>query len=240
MNNVYQIKTASLELKDVDNVKGIVSGYFSAFGNVDADGDMIMSGAYSKTIKENFSRIRHLLNHNATQPLGKLLELKEDSHGLFYRSQIGTHSLGQDFLKMLESELIKEHSVGFQIVKNEDDREMRWNRDGITMTGVNKITEIKLWEGSSLTAWGANSNTPITEVKGVADVEDLATRIKAMEKFCKDSDATDDTIQLLLIQIKQLQQIIIEKSTPPAPAVEPPKDEKLNDQIKLLILKHYN
>lgn len=239
MNNVYQKKTASLELKDVDSVKGIVSGYFSAFGNVDADGDMIVQGAYSKTIKENFNRIKHLLNHNAAQPLGKILELKEDSHGLFYRSQIGTHALGRDFLKMLESELIKEHSVGYQIVKNEDDREMRWNRDGITMTGVNKITEMKLWEGSSLTAWGANSNTPITEVKGVADVEDIATRIKALEKFCKDSDATDETIQLLWIQIKQLQQLIID-STQPVKTVEPQKDEKLNDQIKLLILKHYN
>lgn len=231
---VYQIKTASLELKDVDNAKGIVSGYFSAFGNVDGDGDVMVKGAFSRSVNNNgpasaAPRIKHLLNHNPTQPVGKLIELKEDDAGLFYRSQVGTHTLGKDFIKMAESGLITEHSVGFQILREQ--------KNG----NHNEIHEAKLWEGSSLTAWGANPMTPLTDMKGICDAENIHKRIEAIEIFCKNTDASDDTIQALLIQIKQLQQLLLEQSTQPVDkTLDPPKDEKLNDQIKLLILKHYN
>jgi phage head maturation protease len=35
-----QKKSCDIALKDVNTEKGIVEGYFSAFGNVDSDGDM--------------------------------------------------------------------------------------------------------------------------------------------------------------------------------------------------------
>jgi len=46
-------------------------------------------------------------------------------------------------------------------------------------------------------------------------VSDLVLRQKNIEKFCRNSTATDETIELLLIECKQLTQIIIEKSTMP-------------------------
>jgi HK97 family phage prohead protease len=198
---MYKYKILEMEVKDVDRKEGIVSGYFSAFNVKDSDGDVIHPGAFTKTIADLFpkGRIKHLLNHDPSKPLGKILELKEDDYGLFYRSQIGKHSLGLDFIKMVESDLIKEHSIGFNDLTPRDKKNAETH---------NNITEVKLYEGSSLTAWGANEFTPLIEMKGLDKIELLSNRMRAFESFVKNSDATDETIELCIIQIKQLGQVI--------------------------------
>src|ERR1044072_5674232 len=220
MPSLYSIKTTHLaaSFKDVDDKTCIVSGSFSHFNNVDSDGDIIRPGAFAKTIRENGPqstqpRIKHLFNHNPSQPLGKLLDLKEDATGLYYESQVGTHSLGNDFVKMVQSGLITEHSIGFRTIKDNGQKD-----------GTNEITEIKLWEGSSLSAWGANELTPITGLKNAdkSVIDDLINRQKAIEKFCRNSSATDETIELLLLECKQLTQIIFELS----PKATKPENEK--------------
>lgn len=214
MNKIYQYKNLSCEIKDIDGKKGIVSGYFSAFNNVDSDGDIIRPGAFAKSIAETGPgsarpRIKHLLNHNPSQPLGVIQSLKEDSYGLMYESKIGSHSLGKDFIKMVESGLVSEHSIGFRTIKEE-------KKDH------NEILEVKLFEGSSLTAWGANEMTPLIGLKNM-NVDTLSDRIKQIEKFCKETDASDECIESLLIQIKQLTQLVQDLQEPviATPAIEP-------------------
>lgn len=212
---MYQYKNGSevASIKDADVKLGIVTGYFSSFGNKDADGDVIVKGAFAKTISENGPqsaqpRVKHLLNHDVTKPIGKILVLQEDLKGLYYESKVGSHTLGQDYLKMVDSGLITEHSIGFRTIK-EDKK-----------SDANYMTELKLWEGSSLTAWGSNPETPITGMKGL-DLETINVRIKALDKFCRNSTATDETIDLLLIEIKQLQQFIIESNQAAVKAPDP-------------------
>jgi hypothetical protein len=43
-----------------------------------------------------------------------------------------------------------------------------------------------------------------------ADSEKVEQRMKALEAFCRNSDATDETIELLLIEAKQLSQLLID------------------------------
>jgi HK97 family phage prohead protease len=122
-NMIYTYKSLGMEVKDVDTKQGIVSGYFSAFGMVDSDGDIIMPGAFKRSINDwgpdGKGRIKHLLNHDPSQPLGKIKELSEDSYGLKYTSAVGTHNLGRDFVKMVESGLINEHSIGFRTLREQ-------------------------------------------------------------------------------------------------------------------------
>ena len=227
MKSIYEYKSYSsgeLSFKDLDAKKGIVTGYFASFNNVDSDGDMFVKGTFNKSISENFARIKHLLNHDTTKTVGKILVLKEDEKGLYYESQIGTHTLGLDFTKMVESGIITEHSVGFKIIQQTKQKD------------YNEIKEVALWEGSSLTAWGANSNTPIVSMKGECledEIEMLIKRQKALSLFCKNSDASDELIQSLLLETKQLTQIILDlKSTQPAKVIEPNNDEKIIETIK--------
>jgi HK97 family phage prohead protease len=238
MNSIYTIKdiTIGSEIVDTDSLKGIVSGYFSKFDNVDSDGDIMKPGAFTKTIKEQGPastqpRIKHLLNHDPSQPLGKLLSLKEDANGLYYESQVGTHEGGMDFIKMVESGLITEHSIGFKIIKRNQIQSYEDYYKKPTL-GMFDITEVKLYEGSSLTAWGANSLTPITSLKGDKsfDVDMIVAKSAAIDKFCRNSTATDDTIQMLLLHSKQLAQLILDmKSSTTEPVITTqPVDDTLD------------
>ncbi len=231
----YQYKQGNLiaAVKDADVKKGIVTGYFAAFGNVDSDGDIIAKGAFSKTISETgpgsaHPRIKHLMNHDTSKPVGKLMMLEEDMKGLGYESQTGSHSLGVDFVKMVDSGLITEHSIGYRVIKKNQLQD--W--EGYTKNpakGYQELTELQLWEGSSLTAWGANKDTPLVGMKSF-DIEVINTRIKALDKFCRNSTATDETIELLLIEIKQLQQHLID-TTLPGETVKT-DEEKAVEEIK--------
>ena len=238
MNSIYNIKdvTMSSEIMDMNPIQGIVTGYFSKFNNVDSDGDIMKMGAFTKTISEQGPasaqpRIKHLLNHDPSQPLGKLLTLREDGYGLYYESQVGTHEGGEDFIKMVESGLITEHSIGFKIIKrNQVQSYENYLRN--PSLGQFEITEVKLYEGSSLTAWGANSLTPITSLKGDKnlDVDMIVAKSAAIDKFCRNTTATDDTIQMLLLHSKQLAQLILDmksNTTEPVSTIQP-VDETLD------------
>jgi HK97 family phage prohead protease len=226
---IYGYKRFDNQVKDVDAKKGIVTGYFSSFNVKDSDGDIIRPGAFKNSIQDWFpkGRIKHLMNHNPSMPLGKLNELKEDDFGLYYESQIGKHTLGQDFIKMVESDLIKEHSIGFNV------RNKRKSADGM------ELTDIILFEGSSLTAWGANEHTPMMGMKSLnANVD----RLKALEKFVKSSDASDETIELLILEIKQLNQVIDDlvrtQPTDPVPANQNDFANELKNAFDILTYKH--
>ena len=231
----YNYKNGNLtaSVKDADVKKGIVTGYFASFGNVDSDGDIIVKGAFSKTISETGPgsaqpRIKHLMNHDTSKPLGRLMMLEEDMKGLKYESQTGSHSLGVDFMKMVDSGLITEHSIGYRVIKKNQLQDWEGYMKN-PAKGYQELTELQLWEGSSLTAWGANQNTPLTGVKSL-DIEQINTRIKALDKFCRNSTATDETIELLLIEIKQLQQHLIDATQPEKPVES--DEEKAVETIK--------
>ena len=238
MNNILNIKTEvlSAEIMDMNPKQGIVTGYFSKFNNVDADGDIIRPGAFTKTIRENgpesaLPRIKHLLNHDPSLPLGVIKTLNEDSYGLAYESQVGSHEGGEDFIKMVESGLITEHSIGFKIIKRNQIQSYE-NYLKNPQLGQFEITEIKLYEGSSLTAWGANPLTPITSLKSLNDVDLLVAKHEAIEKFCRNTTATDDTVQMLLLHSKQLAQLILDmkSTTEPVNTIQP--EESVADIIR--------
>ena len=226
-NMMYNYKSLGMEVKDVDAKEGIVSGYFSAFGMVDSDGDIMMPGAFKRSIQDwgpnGKSRIKHLLNHDPSKPLGKIQELDEDEYGLKYVSKIGTHSLGKDFIKMVESGLIAEHSIGFKILREQKSGD------------ANQIHEVMLFEGSSLTAWGANENTPMIGMKNMGTIADIQAQIKSFEKFIRDSDVTDETIDLCLIKVKQLAQALEMMSSTEAVIATPPQQKESKVDVSSFI-----
>lgn len=206
--------TMPLMIKDIDGRKGIITGYFSMFDSVDSDGDVMKKGCFAKTLKEQGPnsvkpRIKHLLNHDPSKPLGVIYELKEDNTGLYYESKLGTHSLGEDFVKMVDSGLVTENSFGFQTVKQT--QLMPWN-EWKPGEAAREILEVRLFEGSNLTAWGANHRTYNSGVKGAVNPEQVTKRIEILLKAYKNGTFTDDTFELIEIELKQLQQLFIDLS----------------------------
>ena len=57
--------------------------------------------------------------------------------------------------------------------------------------------------------------------------EEIDGRIKRLEKFCRNTDATDETIDMLLLEVRQLQQALTEvkQATPAADEAQVPEAE---------------
>ena len=193
MKGLLEFKNINTSVvKDVDVKKGIVTGYLSDFDTKDYDGDIIVKGAYKKTIQE---KNQYFLNqHNWGQPHGFFNVLQEDSKGLYFESNplINT-SFSQDALKLYEAGIIKEHSVGFITVKDEYSK-----KDNARI-----IKEIKLLEGSNVTL-GANPNTPFTGFKAKT-LKETNDEVNVIVKMLRNGTLTDETFSLLEIALKQLQ-----------------------------------
>lgn len=154
----FQIKTTGT-VKDVDMSKRVVTGLASTFGNEDSDGDIMVPGAYAKTIqergREGSNRIWHLDQHHVMRRVNKPKLLQEktegNTRGLYFETKFPDTQLGNDLLVLYQEGAITEHSVGIDVLarSEEDNREIR---------------EVKLWEVSSVT-WGANPVTPSLGVK---------------------------------------------------------------------------
>jgi len=185
-------KGFDIGFKDADTTKGIVTGYFAMFGNKDLDGDIIERGAFSKTIQERGPNgkqlIKYLLDHDKYKVVAKLQVLQEDEKGLYYEGKIGSHAAGQDFMKMVESELINQHSFGFKTIKEQYDQQAKANR----------IKEVFLYEGSAIQFLGAN---PETNQIGLKSFDDYFAKL---EKFIRTTDCTDETIQQLELKLHSL------------------------------------
>lgn len=182
-------KAGVFHFKDVDPARRKVTGYISAFGNVDLDKDVIVKGAYARTIQERgpagSKQIKYLLDHRTDKAVGVFDTLQEDDFGLYYEATLGTHQLGVDYGKMVESGIITEHSVMFRTMDSE------FREDGVRV-----IKELELYEGSGLQFLGANPNTPIT---GLKSFDELKRLLDTLETAIKSGNYTDETFETIII-----------------------------------------
>lgn len=203
----FSVKS-NFEIKGADEKKGVVEGYASIFGNIDSDKDMIMPGAFSKTIAERGPgsakpRIKHLWQHNSWDPIGIPIELREDDKGLYFITQFGKDQFSQDKLQQHIDGIITELSIGYNTIKSEDIADQDGNFE------YRKLTELKLWEYSSVT-WGANSLTEVISAKGqdIDILSELNKRIEALGKALKNGKYTDETCEQFEAEINKIQEII--------------------------------
>ena len=216
MSNFYNTKSVSGTPIDMEDSSRTITVYYSAFGNVDSDGDVITPGAFTKTLKENGpqgkNRVWHLMNHSTDKPVAKPFSLVEDSYGLKGQVKLPNTTLGNDLYELYKDGHITEHSIGFQTTKSQ------------SKSGYNEITEIKLFEGSSV-LWGANPNTPTVNVKSEMKSE-VMDNISKTIKSLRDGKFTDATFELLELRLKQLQQFLSELDNEESVSVEPQPSAK--------------
>lgn len=194
---MLEYKNFTAEIKDIDAKSMMVTGYWSKFGNVDYDDDIIASGAATKTIAERgpmgSNEIFFLNQHNWSQPHGKPSVLEAQEKGIYFESKVAPTSYGRDAIILYQEGIVVQHSIGFSTVKADFDNK----------TGVRTIKEIKLYEGSNVTL-GANPETPFTGFKSLTMAE-INDQISKMIKLLKDGSLTDEGFGRLEIALKQFQ-----------------------------------
>ena len=211
----YEYKDMVGDVVDVDTACRKVKAVWSRMGNVDLDSDIIMPGAFTKTIAEcgpmGKNQIWSLIDHKATMGtvIGKPCELYEEGDMLVAVTEILDTEVGEDVLKMYTAGLINQHSIGFATIKSD------WQDQEQT---IRQIKEVKLYEGSAV-LWGANPLTPTLAItKDYFSNEQHDTLIQRFEKLssiAKKGTFTDKTFSLLEIEIKQIQSAIDELLTSP-------------------------
>jgi HK97 family phage prohead protease len=197
MKGLLEYKNFTAEIKDIDSERMTVTGYFAGFGNIDYDDDIIMAGSATKTIAERgpmgSNEIFFLNQHNWSQPHGKPTVLEAQEKGIYFESKIAPTSYGKDALVLYAEGIVVQHSIGFSTVKADYDQQ----------TGIRRIKEIKLYEGSNVTL-GANPETPFTGFKSLTMAE-INDQISKMIKLLKDGSLTDEGFGRLEIALKQFQ-----------------------------------
>jgi len=257
MKKGYSNKSTKLSIKDVDVETRIVKGYFASFNNLDSDGDMITNGAFTKSLQEHGvdsqsnRKISHLAFHDVTRPVGNLKVLIEDSKGLYFESELGTHTEGDDALRMYNEGIIKEHSIGFNYIQDkvkfiEVEKGKSENSLVDQLGGYWQVSEVKLWEGSFVT-FGANSETPnLTGIKSQADINTellkLKERMELFVKAIKDgnySEKYNSLFEVELMQISKQYELLVnfepfQKETPSEKSDSKKDNQKMIELVKTI------
>lgn len=216
-NAMREYKSVSFELESADEKTGEFSGYASVFGNVDDGGDIVDKGAFSKTIVEDFARIKILSQHDQCElPIGKPIELREDDKGLYIRGKISNTQKGRDIQTLLKDGVLNELSIGYEAIDYEIDEENH----------VRHLKQIRLWEVSIVT-WAMNDQATIDDVKS------LAEELRAEAKSGKMSRARLNALKPFIAVVRELVEILspfLEPHEPepskPDPEPEPPEKQK--------------
>lgn len=225
---MYEKKSIVGEVKDLDLKKRVVTGYLSAFGNKDHVGDIVVKGAFTKSLAERKDQIFFLNQHNWDQPHGKFNTLQEDAKGLYFESMpLVDTTYSSDLLKLYDAGIINEHSIGYTTVQDEVKSDSRL------------LKELKLYEGSNVTL-GANPETPFMGMK--AGTKRASDQVKRIMKMLRNGDLTDDTFSLLEIALKQYETELInlgKKSVEPSENTqqEPSIDTQIVDAFKSFLNK---
>ena len=216
MNTILYKAAPVGELIDADEKAGIIKGYGSYFGNKDSDNDVIMKGAYKKTIAENGERVKYLYQHDMNQPIGKMTELYEDDKGLVFVAEIAKTQLGKDVVELMKSGVITENSVGIMPIQKNNKGDFR------------EITEVKLYEISAVTL-AANDQAKILDVKGNIDVDKLSKRYDNLTKLIRKGDISDEMGFAIEAEILKLKSLFIEFTKPVDEITSPNVEAKNND-----------
>ena len=160
-----------------------VSGYLSTFGVKDSDGDIIIKGAYAKSLNERGpnstanGKIAFLWQHDMTDPIGRFTALQEDNQGLYFEAELDEGIPSADrALKQLQSGTLNQFSIGFQYV---------WDKmEYVEDLDAFVIKEVNLFEGSVVTL-GANGYTYFDGMKSDLLESETEKTIKETEAFIK-------------------------------------------------------
>jgi len=151
-----------------------VSGYLASFNNKDSDGDIILKGAFAKSLNERgvtsttARKIAYCYMHDISKPIGRFTALVEDEKGLYFEAELDNIPLANDVLEQYKSGTLNQHSVGYRNVRNK----MEYSKDLDAML----LKEVDLFEGSVVTL-GANENTPFMGLKA-EDVESYEEELR--------------------------------------------------------------
>lgn len=175
VSDIEYTKFFDFEMKAVDEKDGSFEGYASTFGNRDLQSDIVMRGAFARTLKESKGKVPVLMGHQMSRIVGFGTHAEEDDKGLLVRGEFTLDSdEGRNAYATTRHAAAVGHkfglSIGYGIAEGGYEIDER--------RGVRKLTDVDLYE-YSLAAIPANTRARMTRVKAagekltVTEIEDI-------------------------------------------------------------------
>lgn len=165
----------ALEIKSLDDA-GEFEGHGSVFNNEDSYGDIVIPGAFQKSLEEHRSAgtmPAMLWQHDPGQPIGVYSDMKEDARGLYVKGKLLTETAkGREAHAMLKARAVRGLSIGFVT------RAWEWKEE------TRLVKDVDLWE-VSLVTFPANRAAQVEDVKSAGGGA-IATE-RDLERFLREA-----------------------------------------------------
>lgn len=181
-----------------DKKSRVRTGLASIFGNIDHTGDRMHSGAFTKTITEGRSRVKHLWNHDfGGLPTATIKDVKEIGRdelpkevfdyapeatgGLLVTREYHADEFSDMILKRIDSGDITEMSFGFDVKRHEITTE----GEGSDAKSVRELKEVALYDTSDV-LWGMNDATLAAFAKGRKSARPFGALLSELQLLAHD------------------------------------------------------
>lgn len=146
---LYQTAVRAPEIKRIaippprTDSAGLIEGYASLFGVCDTGGDIVMAGAFARSLRKRRSGgVKMLWQHRAEEPIGVWTTLAEDARGLKVTGRLDLKvARAQEALSLLRGGAVDGLSIGFRALRAQTDKS----------SGIRRLLELDLWEISIVT-----------------------------------------------------------------------------------------
>lgn len=142
---------------DAKGVKedGAFEGYASTFGNIDHGYDVVLPGAFTKSLTVRPApQVKMLWQHDPAQPIGVWTHAAEDSKGLFVKGKLLKDvAKGAEAYTLMKAGVIDSMSIGYRTMEAD-----------FAQSGVRQLKEVGLFE-VSLVTFPMNDQATVTTVK---------------------------------------------------------------------------
>jgi len=151
-----------LDIKAIGD-DGLFSGYGSVFGNKDSYGDIVMPGAFAKSLsahRKAKSRPAMFWMHDMKEPIGSWSKMEEDDKGLYVEGSLNMDvQRAREVYSLLKRGDIAGLSIGYYEVKATDDETQ----------AARLLKQLELVE-VSVVSIGANPAALIDNVKSIEEI----------------------------------------------------------------------
>lgn len=159
---------------------GIFEGYASVYEELDSYREVVAKGAFERTLGEWETKGRMppiLWQHSSRDPIGPILDLKEDSYGLRIRGHLLVDDvpLAKQARALMKANAVTGMSIGFNVYEEEYNAKQN----------VTTLKSIDLWEVSVAT-FPAMASARVEDVKQFLTGGDLPS-IKEFEEYLRDA-----------------------------------------------------
>lgn len=177
----------SLEVKSLNDRE--FEGYGSIFKNVDLGGDVVLPGAFKRSLrehKESNQLPQMFWMHDPSRVPGKWLEMHEDKKGLVVRGVLADTDLGNEIHTLLKMDAVRGLSIGY-VTRDQD-----YDKDGHRL-----IKEADLWE-VSVVSLPMNPLAQVAHVKSrLSAAGEYVPTIREFERRLRDVGCSQKVAKIL-------------------------------------------